>query len=198
MDIDSRFINPEMATDLELLDKVDKAISITGTLGLTGGGDLSTNRTISMLYPEYSYVATAIQTSTSNQYGDVTQMVTATLPVGFYMMDFSGVFQSSATATGIGVRLGSGTATLGAINALWSISQAANGTAQLFTYNQLATNTNVTSASALAANTDLSVIGNGVFQVTVAGAVAIQIRSETNNSAISIRPGSAVTIKKVG
>ena len=140
------------------------------------------------------------QTSTSNVYADVTELITPSLPVGRYSFQFVGTAQSTNVATGIGLRMGvaaAGGATVGSLVGTWAISQAADGTAKNFEYSQLATTTNVTSASALTANADFPIIGHGVFSISAAGAVAIQLRSETNLSGVSIRINSSLNIRRI-
>ena len=143
----------------------------------------------------YSKFTTAVQSSTSTTYADVTELVTASLPAGRYSFEFNGISQSTAGGTGVGFRV-AGT-NIGAVVARWFISQAANGTAQNFQYAQLATTTNVTSASVTTANTDFPISGSGVFTLTTAGAVSIQIRTETNGTAISVRANSALRIQRM-
>ena len=104
--------------------------------------------------------------------------------------------QSTAGATGLGLRLGNASATISTCYAKWMIAQTSNGTSQSFIYDQLSPTTNVTSTLAPTANTDMVVTCQGTFRVTAAGTVAIQIRSETGTS-VSIRPESLLFIKKV-
>lgn len=147
---------------------------------------------------EYSYKMTANQTSTSTTYANATELVTTSLPVGIYLINFYGIAQSTATTTGIGVRLGVGTATLSTnMSIKWELGQAADGTAKNFQYDQLAATTNVTSTSAITANTNFLVNGTGMFEVTVAGTVAIQLRTEVSASGVSLRTGSSLFIKKL-
>lgn len=144
----------------------------------------------------YNLLTTAIQASTSTTYAAITELTSVSLPAGTYIFETQAICRSSATTEGIGLRLGAGTATIGAVSIQWLISQAANGTAQCFQYNQLATATNITSASAVAANQDYPVTGRGVFTITAAGTVALQIRAETGAS-VSIRPNSILTLRKI-
>lgn len=144
----------------------------------------------------YEFVTTANQTSTSTTYANVTELVTTSLPVGLYTFKVVATCQSTAKNTGIGLRIGGGGATLSTCVGKWFISQNANGTSQSYQYDQLTSTTNVTSASAAAANTNFMVVGLGVFRVTSAGTVAVQIRSETT-TAVSIRADSVFQIKRV-
>lgn len=147
---------------------------------------------------EVSKKTTAIQSSTIVTYANITEFTTPSLPIGAYRFDCSAICQSSLVTNGIGLRLANNTATIGAMSALWFISQAANGTAQNFQYNQLATTTDVTSTLSLTANANFPVNGFGTFTVTVAGSVAIQIRTAGAGNAVSIRPESSLMIKRIG
>jgi hypothetical protein len=147
---------------------------------------------------EYDIPTTAIQTSTSNVYANITQWVTVSLEPGLYAIRLRGIMQSTALGIGVGLRLVNGTATISVVNINWTFSQGAAGTDKNFEYSQLALADNVTSASVVTANTNLPVAGDGVFRISVAGTIAIQIRSETNGTGVSIRPDSSVIFRKVG
>ena len=79
----------------------------------------------------------------------------------------------------------------------WDIAQGANGTAHDFSYDQLNGNTNVTSASVAAANTDFVVGGTGVFVVSVAGTVALQTRTETAGQTATLQSNAVLIIEGV-
>lgn len=141
---------------------------------------------------------TAIQTSTSTTYANITEFTTLGLEVGLYVLELKGIMQSTATTTGLGLRLAAGTATISSVVLNWTFSQAGAGTDKNYEYSQLTTADNVTSTGVLTANTNLPVFGNGVFRLSVAGTVAIQLRTEVNASGISIRPDSTIMLKKIG
>lgn len=144
---------------------------------------------------EYSLRMTALQTSTSTTYASATELVSSSLPIGFYIFKFYGIAQSTANATGIGVRLGAVTATIATpVGIKWSIAQAGNGTDKNYEYDQITPTDNISSTAAAAANTNFLVRGEGVFQITAAGTVAVQFRSETG-TAVSLRPLSSLFIK---
>lgn len=144
----------------------------------------------------YEYVTTVTQTSTSTTYANVTELTSASLAVGLYSFKVVGICQSTATKTGIGLRIGQATATLSTCVGKCFISQDANGKSQSFQYDQLTSTTNVTSVSVTTANTNFVVLGFGTFRVTSAGTVAVQIRSETG-TAVSIRADSIFQIKRI-
>jgi len=147
-------------------------------------------------YLEYAYTVTTIQTRTANTYAAVTELTSISLPVGTYILRCMAVCQSSAGGTGIGLRFGVGTATATSCFGKWQISQAGNGTAKNFEYDQLSTAENVTSASVATANTNLLIMGEGFITTSTAGTINIQLRSE-NTNAVSIRPGSIFFLKRI-
>lgn len=171
---------------------VNKPVSTAQQTALNLKADISAG----VAFPEFVYSTTVVQSSVSIVHASVTELTSVSLVAGIYTFALVSLCQSTATTTGIGIRIGAGTAVLGITYGQWSISQGANGTAQEFQYNQLTALTNISSASVLAANTDFISRGMGSFNVTIAGTVAIQIRSETGTS-VSIRPGSILLIKKV-
>ena len=136
----------------------------------------------------YSLSTTGTNANTNATYTSVAQLTTVSLPVGLYKFSFSGLMQSAAAASGVGVRVSSGTATLTTCYGRWEAKQATDGVNAAFHYDQLTTATNVVSASVPVVNTNLVVIGSGIFRVTVAGTVAIQIRGETNATAATLQP----------
>jgi len=142
-------------------------------------------------------VVVAPQTSTSTTYADITEMVSPVLPIGRYRFEFIGVGQSTAIGMGIGVRLGAGTATFSGLVANWALSQAGNGTDKNYEYSQLNESTDVRSIGVTAANTDFPIVGNGVFNLSSAGTVAAQIRTEAAGAGVSIRTNSYLNIKRV-
>jgi hypothetical protein len=140
---------------------------------------------------------TATQSTTLATWTSITELTTGTLATGSYRFEYTGLFQSTAAATGVGFRLGAGTATITPCFGKWIISAAANGVAAGFQYDQLTATTDTTSATTPAANTDAVCTGFGSFTVTVAGTVAIQIRSETAATSVSVRTGSVVRIETI-
>jgi hypothetical protein len=178
--------------------------SVTATLaasGVTAGTydsvtvDVKGRVTAGQVNKYYSILGAQV-TNTVATYTTIAGLTSATLPVGLYSFEFRGLSQSAATNTGVGFRISNVSATVSTMYGKWFISQAANGTAQSFQYDQLANNTNVTSASSIAANTNFSVTGSGVFRVTAQGTVAIQIRSETGTQVL-VQPDAILEIEKI-
>lgn len=145
---------------------------------------------------KWTYAMTATQSSTSTTPANVTQLTTGVLPVGRYTWRVIGLFQSAATGTGMGIRIGLGTAVVGALFGEWRIGQAGNGTTANYQYTQLNATTNVTSASVAAANTNDSVIGQGTVTVTTAGTLAVQFRTEVNASAVTLQANTVLVIEE--
>lgn len=149
------------------------------------------------VFLDYTYsIGTANQNSTSTTYANVTELTSEILPVGLYTFECFALCQSTAANTGVGLRLGAGTAVLSTTFGRWEISQAVDGISKTFIYDQLSATTNVTSASVNTINTNFVVIGRGIFEVTTSGTVAVQIRSETGTS-VSIRIGSNFNLRKL-
>lgn len=145
----------------------------------------------------WKYKTTAIQSTTAASFAAITELTSIALPVGLYRFSCFAIAQTAATTTGIGLRTGAGTATISTINSKWRIGQAADGTAKDFVVDQLAANTNVTSGSAIAANTNFNIVGDGVFRITVAGTVRIEFRTEVANSAATVQPDSVWIIESI-
>lgn len=146
---------------------------------------------------EYSYVTTAIQTRNANSYIAVTELTSDSLPVGFYKVEAYIICQSTATGTGLGLRVGQETAVIGTPTAIqWDISSAGNGTDRRYQYDQLSAGDNVTTTTSPVANGNFVAKGVGVINITTAGTIAIQLRSE-NTGAVSVRPNSVLFIKAI-
>lgn len=144
---------------------------------------------------EYSYINTVIQSSTSATYAAITQLTSVSLPVGFYKIEAYIICQSTAAGTGLGLRIGQGTAVIATPTGIhWNISLAGNGTNKYFQYDQTTPTDNISATTAPAANTNFVGVGVGVISVTTAGTISVQLRSETTTS-VSVRPNSILFIK---
>jgi hypothetical protein len=145
----------------------------------------------------YSYFTAATDSTTQAAYISVANLTSEVLPAGLYRFRFNGNMQSASTNSGVGVRVAPVSATMTTVSAKWNISQGANGVSHDFEYDQIANNTNVTSASVAAANTTFSVNGFGVFRLTGSGTVALQIRAETAGQAASLLADASFTLELV-
>lgn len=141
-----------------------------------------------------AYQVTAIQSVASITPTTVTELISATLPVGTYRWIFRALAQSTAATTGLGFRIVPISASVTTIFGKFQIAQGVNGLSNNFGYDQLNAAINVTSASVDVINTDLLAFGEGIVNVSVAGTIGIQLRSETTN-AVSIRPGSVLIVE---
>lgn len=146
---------------------------------------------------EFNIANTTIQSTTSSTYANLTEFVTPDLYPGNYILEFEGTFQSSVTTTGIGLRLAQGTGTISFVSINWKFSQAGNGTDKYYEYSQTSLANNVTSTVTSSINTNHPAVALGIFSISSPGSVVIQIRSEVNGSAVSIRPTSILSIRKV-
>ena len=142
----------------------------------------------------YNYYTFAEQSSASTTYVSVTDLTSVSLPVGLYKFKFWGLMQSNSATNGVGVRINGTDAGISTCFAFWNISQASDGTNSTFSYDQTALTTNVVSQSVPAANTNLLVVGDGIFRVTSAGTMSIQIRSEGHDHTVKIMPDSVFSI----
>lgn len=145
----------------------------------------------------YSYFTSVAAATTLTTYESIEELTTVSLPVGLYMFWFYGTMQSSATNTGVGVRIAPVTATVTVVSAKWNIPQGSAGVSHDFEYDQLSDTTNTTSASSASANADFAVNGMGVFRVTVAGTVAIQTRTETSGQTATLQPDAVFVLELV-
>lgn len=137
------------------------------------------------------------QTVTTTNYTNISELTSSQLGIGYYKFSFNGIFQSPNLNTGIGVRLGLISGSVNLLYGKWRISQAVNGINKDFIYDQLDQNTNVTSTSVSAINTNFVVLGDGVISIASPSVCAIQLRAETNNQAVSIRSGSILKLELV-
>lgn len=180
------------SSDATLLNRANH----TGTQAISTISGLQTALDTKANIP-YTYITTTTQSSTSTTHANITELTSTTLPTGTYRFVMRGLFQSAATGNGVGIRIGTGTATVSTCYAKWNLTQANNGTASNFQYDQLTSATNVTSAGVLTSNSNFVVIGEGVVTVTVSGTLAIQLRTETAGVATSVVAGSIFVIEKL-
>ncbi len=146
---------------------------------------------------EYDIATTAIQTTTSATYSNITELTTASLEPGLYLLRLRGIMQSTALTTGVGLKVLNGSATISELNINWTFSQAGNGTDKNYEYSQLAVGDNVTSTGVVTANANFPVAGDGVLRISAGGTIIIQFRSEVGASGVSIRPNSSLVLRKV-
>lgn len=125
-------------------------------------------------------------------YANIPDMVSATLPVGKYKISAKILYQSAATTTGSGIRLINNTATLSDVKIQWIIPLTAT-TGNIISQTSVATNSVSTATPAALATYMLT--GDGVIDVSVAGTVILQLRSEVAASNISVQTGSVLEIE---
>jgi hypothetical protein len=142
------------------------------------------------------YVMTATQASSSSTYASVTELTTASLATGTYAFEFVGGIQSANTNTGHGIRINAVSATMSVVFAKWHLALGAAGFDESYIYGQTTPTQNTTSGSMNASNTNFVSSGSGVFTLTGAGTVAIQLRSETSN-AVTLQIGTMLKIRKI-
>lgn len=184
----------------------DAGLTAAQFLGALASGivkNTTTTGVLSIATPMVDYApaktilnTTVPQSSTSTTYANVTELTTPSLAAGTYRFLFIGLMQSTAATTGVGLRLGAGSATISTCLAKWALPLNANGTTLFYWYQQLSDTTDAVSSAIQTINTDYMAHGDGLFIVTSPGTVAIQLRSETGTS-ISIRAGSYLVLEKI-
>jgi hypothetical protein len=171
-----------------------KVYNKTGSLySLNSGGN-------EILIPNYfrqNVVLTATSSTSSITPADVPILTSASLGSGVYQFRMAGKFQTAATTTGIGVRLTTGTGTIGDMFITWLYKQAADGTAAYMQVAQLAPTTDVPSTAVLAANTNYPFNAFGYFTMTASGTVKIQLRTEVAASLATLASGTNMVIERV-
>ena len=145
---------------------------------------------------EENLTTTVTQTVASTTPTVITELTSSSLPVGKYKFTGVIVFQSTLTTVGVGLRINGAGATITPCFAKWQIATGANGVNHDFVYDQITATDNITTSSVSAANTNMLAVVSGTFSVTIAGAVAIELRSETG-VAVSIRSGSFINIEAI-
>lgn len=156
----------------------------------------STGAALSSYYDNITSVSVT-QTTTSNTYSAVGSTTVVGVPVGTHAVKCVIIFRSSATANGVGFRIGNQTATVTSIYGKWQISQGATGTAKDFVYDQLSLTDNITSASVIAANTDAVAVFDGVITISGSGSLILQFRSELAGNTTSVMPGSFIQVRQL-
>jgi hypothetical protein len=163
-----------------------------------GAGLLNSSAQSIQIFDGWRGVLTTSTVSSSVTYAS-TGLVSATLPIGYYQFQVAGAFQSNTTASGFGGRINVGNATVSEVFARWGIRQAADGTDTFYEYSQLATTTNVTSLSVVAANTKYPFVGHGWFRITAQGTMRLEFRSEVASpSQVTLSTGTSMIITRVG
>lgn len=187
---------PNTGTGITNASAVGDLALVTGTLGLWQkfGANATDWYKISSLNNQ-RLISTVTQSNTTTTYTSITELTSLSLPIGKYNFEYFGIHQSTNTAVGLGVRMSNVTATLGLCYGKFFVSQGANGTALNYSYDQITSTSNFNSVLANNSNQDFLVTGNGYFTVTVAGTVALQMKSSLGGAGVSVRSGSNLFIE---
>lgn len=135
---------------------------------------------------KYSYSTSAPTNSASATYASIAELTSAVLPIGLYRISFVGKIRSTQTTTGMGFRIAAGTAVVGDVGVKWEIAQGANGVSHDYSYDQISTADNITTASIQSANTDYMARGDGYVRITTTGTVAVQFRAENTAGTVTL------------
>ncbi len=133
------------------------------------------------------YRTTATQSNTVNTMATITELTSASLSTGYYLVEVIGFFQSASATSGAGFRVTAGTATVTLYNIDWEVEQGGIGTDQDFEYKQKDGAANNNSTSVSVPNLNMHFSGRGVIHVTGAGTVVVQFRPETNGTACTVQ-----------
>lgn len=185
--------------------KINPTLSSTGILPGTYNTLTvdSKGRVISGIYNEsnnpftQSLATTQINTTTLTSFIDINGLVSSTLLPGLYKFTFIGLANSTSTTTGVGVKLVAKTASISTIYAKYSITQSVPGTLQSYEYDQISQNTNITSTSVSSTSLGFVIKGEGIVRVVSNGTLAMQFRSEINDSVVSISEDCVLLLEKV-
>lgn len=152
-------------------------------------------------FNKYAYKTTTVsvaQSSTVVAPANITQLTTVSLPIGSYNFKATIKIRSAAAATGYGLRFQAAGATVSSILAQWRLPANADfSTTHNIIYDQRDQTINNVAGTIGAANTDYCAIGEGTFTVTAAGAVTIQVRSETAGTAVTVGIGSNLEVRLI-
>lgn len=184
-------------------EKIDNTDQVTSVAGKTGAVTLVSadvtdfTSAVEAIRPRYTRSTTIANTNTNGTYTTVSELTTGTLPVGMYKFFFAGLMQSTQIAFGVGVRIQPVSATVTTVSAKFNIAQGLDGVSHDFEYDQTAAATNVTSSQVSSANANFSVNGVGIFRVSSAGSVGIQICTETNGQTATLQPDAVLIVEPV-
>lgn len=175
---------------------LDSVSRVTNSLDPLNPQDLATKK-----YTDdksLRFKTTIAQSSTSVTYANLTELTTGVLQPGVYAFSAFIKIRSAAAANGYGLRLSNGTATVSDVIAEWALPANADfSTIQNIFYSQrLITDNNVAGTIGLAL-TDYLATGFGTFTVTLAGTVAIQLRSEANLMAVTAGTASCLVVEQI-
>lgn len=144
----------------------------------------------------YTVKGTTLNTNNSNvTLTDITGLSFAVDSGQMYHFKFMGLYQSTATATGISFTFSGPATTYVGWN--MQVEQAAAGTDSMFVASAIALTTVLTSASVVAANTSYAWELEGFVQPSANGTLQARFRSETNLQQVSVRAGSIGILTRV-
>lgn len=158
--------------------------SANNVLVSTGSGLTSYHRAV--------VVKSGNSTVTGTTWTNVTGLTLSSLVVGTYKVEAHVVFSSSANSVGTGFRFANGTATIGSIRGKWFITQATNGTAQNYQFNQTNVLDNVSSTAVPAGGFSFSAFFTGMVVISSPGTIVVQNRAETAAGTITTQDSYAL------
>ena len=173
-------------------------------------GGTSKRVAVSDLRGEQTRTLTATQANSTVTAASATELEYTSLAAGTYLLKYWIVYQSAATTTGVEFRLNfTGTATrlvatwytltTGGAAATGVADQATTLTAQMIEGKGQRANNAATGPTqgVDTANADQFAVMEGVLTVTVAGTLQFMFNSEVAASAVTLQPGTTLTLQKV-
>ena len=148
------------------------------------------------------YVKSADQSSSILTMTDVSDMTTASLPIGTYKVDLIASYRGAATTTGIklGAYLSAGAAN---VRGLWTgqisaATVATNLTQSFYTLGSSdAAGSNILTTGVSSTTVDHFIGFTAIVRVTTAATLRIQMASEANGSAATIKAGSTLIVERI-
>jgi hypothetical protein len=180
---------------LQVVDlNLDNIAKVINSIEPTAAQDLTTKNYVDNLSRKRR--TTASQSSTSNVFAALTGLTSISLPVGSYAFKAYVKMRSAAAGNGYGLRFNQVSAVVSDVIAQWRLPAGADfSTTQNIMYSQRALNINTVAGTIGAANTDYMAVGEGVFTVTTAGTVTIEMRSENTGTAVTAGINSCLIIE---
>lgn len=144
------------------------------------------------------YITTSdIIINTSGSSTNVTELQFSAVAGRSYYLEYTILFRTAATNTGIGLTIGTSNTAAGKMAAICNIPQAADGTAALYSGSISSLGDLVTSTGVQTAQPTWFVANiKGTFICTTSGTILPQFRSENNGTNVNFGTGSVALIRE--
>lgn len=173
------------------------ALSLKGAVTAGAPVDLTFVQAQTVLGEQVATLGAGVPTATNN-----TTTLTAIAGMSFpaiagqsYKVELHGMFTSTATTSGIGLVLSTPAGTV------FGMVQNQSSNTALSSHGQIASNTIAGAANGTtgvpAANTNINVRGEWVYNCTTSGTVTLNMRSEIASSTVVLQPGAKLIAKRI-